>query len=53
MILPDHYRQHIITALLRAAAEQRQYERTVLRYTADSAQVAAWDQIRKELEEPT
>jgi hypothetical protein len=43
-------RQHVILALLRAAKDQRAYERQHLGYTLDSGQVGAWDQIRKELE---
>jgi hypothetical protein len=44
-------RRHIMTALAIAIAHTSAYERGVLKFTGDSAQVAAWKQILKELEQ--
>ena len=50
LICSDSVRRHIVDALLVAATQQRLYERSALRYTADSGQVAAWDEIRAAIE---
>ena len=42
-------RGHVIAALTLAINLQTEYEREVLRYTMDSAQVAAWQDIRERL----
>jgi hypothetical protein len=42
--------QHIATGLSVAISEQSNYEREKLHYTGDSAQVAAWKQLRDRIE---
>ncbi len=42
-------RRHIVAALTLAINKQSEYEREELRFTSDSAQVAAWKDIRDRL----